>query len=452
MTINDHPSALALAASQGESEESGIVRQHLAVCLLCRVRAGRLRHMTAPGSPSDDAVARILQASAPGPSVLARLTSTHDEGPPCPGELWRVGRDEALLVWVRRVFADTADVVPAVLDIELADQESVVVPAHVTPLGMPLALLTGVRGHVGMPAFLERLGSIDVSAEVQEAIAASRDGRAPQGVDVGLPIESDDDQRVEYRQVIADLLSDLAPSRWPSLIADEDPEPDYDQLCGLLSQELPSRHYGTLVSAVPFRPVLAYGATSLWTCARVAYLDTSVIVAILDGARVEEALLVAALATACLEVVRLEPDADAIAVAGTSSGWPTAVLGVPQLRTAFETPSGGQVPPRLTVEPLPVVDALAKFLDTQVTAWEVTEPTAPKLQNLDFGQLALEAAIEAVNAVAAEGRRARTPAKQEAWTNLADDLGSRIAASIISITTDEAAEAVLDELIERGTP
>jgi hypothetical protein len=170
--------------------------------------------MTALGSPDADAISRILEASTPGPSVLARLTSTHDEGPPRPSELWRVGCDEALLVWVRRVFADAVDVVPVVLDIELADQESVVVPAHATSLGMPLALLTGVRGHVGMPAFLQRLGSVEVAAQVQEVMAATREGRPPQGVDVGLPIESDDDQRVEYRQAIADLLSDLAPSRW----------------------------------------------------------------------------------------------------------------------------------------------------------------------------------------------------------------------------------------------
>jgi hypothetical protein len=451
MNIHDHPSALTLAASQDESEEAAAVREHLAMCLICRVRADRLRHMTAPGSPSDDAIARILQASTPGPTVLARLTTACDDDPPRPGELWRVGRDEALLVWVRRVFAGAADVIPAVLDIELADQESVVVPSHASPMGMPLALLTGVRGHIGMPAFLERLGSIEMSAQVQEVMTASREGRTPDGVDVGLPIESHEDQRVEYRQVVADLLSDLAPSRWPNPASDEPPESDYDELCTLLSQELPGRHHGTKVSAVPFRPVLAYGETSLWTCARVTYLDTSVIVAMLDGAHLEEALLVTALANACLEVVHLEPDADAIAVTGKSSGWPTAVLRVPQLRTAFETPSGGRVPPRLKIEPLPVVDALAKFLDTQVTAWEETEPTAPKIQNLDFEQLALEAAIEAVGAVAAEGNRARIPAKQQAWTNLAEDLGPRIAAIIVSIAAGGPTEAVLDELIERGS-
>jgi hypothetical protein len=173
-------------------------------------------------------------------------------------------------------------------------------------------------------------------------------------------------------------------------------------------------------------------------------------VAILDGANLETALLVTALADACLEVVRLEPDADAIAVSEKSSGWPTAVLGVPELRTAFETPSGHRMPPRLKAEPLYVVDALAKFLDTQVTAWEETEPPVRKIQSLDFEHLALEAAMEAVNAVITEGRRARTPAKQEAWTGLAEDLSSQIAAVIVSIASGDRMETVLDDFIERG--
>jgi hypothetical protein len=36
----------------------------------------------------------------------------------------------------------------------------------------------------------------------------------PDGVQTGPPIESEDDERIEYRQVIADLLGDFAPSRW----------------------------------------------------------------------------------------------------------------------------------------------------------------------------------------------------------------------------------------------
>jgi hypothetical protein len=70
-------------------------------------------------------------------------------------------------------------------------------------------------------------------------------------VDVGLPIEFDQDQRVEYRQVVADLLSDLAPSRWPKSAADEVTESDCSGLCALLSRELPGRHHGTEVSLFP---------------------------------------------------------------------------------------------------------------------------------------------------------------------------------------------------------
>jgi len=451
MSTRDHPSALALAAVQDGSLPSAAVREHLAACLACRVRASRLRHMDSPGNPSDDAVARILEATTPGPEVLARLTSTHDEGPPRPGELWRVGRDEALLVWIRRVLADAVDVIPAVLDIELADQESVIVSVDAIPVGMPLALLTGVRGHVGMPAFLERIGYLDASAQVREVMSATRDGRAPQAVDVGPPIESEDDQRIEYRQVIADLLADLAPSRWTGPIAAPAMGSGSDELLELLSQDLPGRHYAALISAVPLRHVSAYDETSLSTCARVACLDTSVIVAILDGSHLEDALKIGELAGACLEVVLLEPDADAIAVASRSSGWPTVVLRVPQLRTAFETPRGDRIGPRLITEPLPVIDALAKFLDNQVTAWEETEPAASRIQSLNLEQLARQSAAEAVAAVVAEGRRAKTQAKKLAWTNPAEDLGSKIAASIIAIAADEPTEVVLDDLLDRGT-
>ena len=45
-------------------------------------------------------------------------------------------------------------------------------------------------------------------------MSSARAGRAPGGVHTGPPIETEDDQRIEYRQVIADLLADLAPGNW----------------------------------------------------------------------------------------------------------------------------------------------------------------------------------------------------------------------------------------------
>jgi hypothetical protein len=310
-----------------------------------------------------------------------------------------------------------------------------------------------VRGHVGLPAFLERIGFFDASAQVNEAMSAAREGRPPHGIDVGLPIEAQDDQRIEYRQVIADLLADLAPSRWGN---GTDPisgpvSESIDELVELLSQSLPDRHCGVQILPVPNHHVPVDETTSLSTCARVTYLDTSVIVAVIEGASLEDALQIGPLAEACLEIVRLEPDAAAVAVTGWSDDWPTVVLKVPQLRTAFEPPGGAQVAPRLAREPLPAVDALAKFLDSQDTAWEVTEPATSKIENLDFQQLALRSAADAVAEIVMQGHRARTAAKKLAWTNLADDLYSRIAASMTSIALNEPADIILDDLIERGT-
>src|ERR1700744_808339 len=121
MSVYDHPSTLQLAGHEADPA----TRQHLAACVACRVRAARLWHELAPGDPSDDAVTRILAASSPGPAILASFSAERDQGPPRPGEIWRIGRNEPILGWIRQVFSDAIDIIPVVLDVELADQESV---------------------------------------------------------------------------------------------------------------------------------------------------------------------------------------------------------------------------------------------------------------------------------------------------------------------------------------
>ena len=458
MSLYDHPSTLELTAARDDPAAAKAIESHLAACLACRVRAARLWHAELPGDPDEDVVTRILEASSPGPAILASLTGDRDPGPPRPGEIWRIGRDEAILAWVRRVFEDAVDVIPAVLDIELADQESVFVPAESTPLGMPLALLTGVRTHVGMPALLQRIGYVNAFAHVNEAMAAAREGRPPQSIQTGPPIDMEDDQRIEYRQVIADLLSDLVPDRWP-----DDPMPDARQSDGnssgeaadiidILTVEFPVRHSAAQV--LPMAPVESWlgAGTSLYGCARVTYLDTSLIVAVLTGQDIGEAVhSTTVLADACLALARMEPDVTAIAITSGGGDWPAIVLKVADLRTAYEAPSGRKVPPRLAREPLPLVDALAKFLDRQVTAWEVTEPVTAQIAAIDVRDVASQSANEATAETIAAGKRALTEAKRNSWTHLPDDLATRITENISAIMANEPIDDVLDSLIERGT-
>lgn len=211
----DHPGAGVLASELSAAVPDITVARHLSKCLACRVHSARLRHALKPGGPGDDIVERILQASAAGPAVPAGLSSWRSPEQPQPGELWRIGQGEALLAWVRRVLDDEVDVIPAVLDTELADSESVIIPASATELGTRLVLLAGVRGRVGLDAMTHRIGYIDAFAQVQETRMAAREGREPRNTVTGAPVTHPDDPRIYYRHVISDLLADLVPGGWP---------------------------------------------------------------------------------------------------------------------------------------------------------------------------------------------------------------------------------------------
>jgi len=97
-----------------------------------RVRLSRIRRAAGLASASADSLQRIAQATTPLPNVLADVVSNDQHRRPQPNEIWRVGRSEALLVWVRQVFDDgVADVIPLVLDDELAR------PRDRVPTGTP---------------------------------------------------------------------------------------------------------------------------------------------------------------------------------------------------------------------------------------------------------------------------------------------------------------------------
>jgi hypothetical protein len=221
----------------------------------------------------------------------------------------------------------------------------------------------------------------------------------------------------------------------------------------LLAEGLSFRHPGASVLPVPAHQEPLGDSASLFACARVTYLDTSVIVAALAGQSLDRALDAAwSLPEACLNLARLEPDAAAIAIAGADVHWPTVVLKVADLRTAYETPTGRRVAPRLAREPLPVVDAFVKFLDEQTTAWEVTESVSAEIGGVDIRAIAEATASGAVAAVTAQGRRARIDAKKATWTNLPAGLGARIADGITAIMAGATVNDVLDDLVEQGLP
>src|SRR4051812_27370692 len=121
MSANVHPTSSELGIAAREPAQAAATIEHVGSCIACRVRLARIRQSEGFEPPDDDSLQRILAASTPLPEGLGALILADRDGDPQPGEVWRVGRDEALLVWIRKVFDDgVADVIPLVLDVELA--------------------------------------------------------------------------------------------------------------------------------------------------------------------------------------------------------------------------------------------------------------------------------------------------------------------------------------------
>ena len=118
MTANVHPYVQRTAGTLHEPDRAASTLEHLDECLACRVRLSRIRRASSPPTASADSLQRIVEASTPLPEVLAERGLSGRDREPQPNEIWRVGRSEALMVWVRRVFEDgVADVIPLVLDV-----------------------------------------------------------------------------------------------------------------------------------------------------------------------------------------------------------------------------------------------------------------------------------------------------------------------------------------------
>ena len=422
------------------------VAEHLAECVECRIRAARLARAAEVAPPSNSSLSRILASDTRlAPAVVAAATGS-ETATPSTGELWRVGDDDALLVWVRKVFDGSADVMPVVLDVDLADDQTLLLPANATSLGMELGVITSVRGHVHADVFLSQVGDLGdrVTRQVAEVTAASLEGRPPRGVPVGTRVHDPDDQRVEYQQTLADLLADLGPGAWTARkAADEKAGAPGRDLYELVKRDLPLRHRCTVHASLPAVAVLQSGAM-IHAVARVGYADTSIVIALHPAWQSEQ---YADLAAACRRIVRQEPGSTAVAICSGDQNWLTTVVDGVAMRDAYESPSGQLLPPHASTESMHVVDALAKYLDRHVPAWEAVD-AAMKLTTTDLAAAARLSAQAAVAEIVNQGSRAHTPAKKEAWIGLSPATADAIAAMVDRIIAGEPVGEALNRFLE----
>jgi hypothetical protein len=459
MAANAHPSSMELLAALRDAARADVLRVHLEQCVACRVRQSRIqREEGIPDTAGTNSIARIVAASTPLPQVLAGIVTATRHGSPQPNEVWRVGRDEALLVWVRRIFDDgVADVIPVVLDTELADQETVLMEANATPLGVEAAVMVALRTHIDLDAFLNPVGVVDIGKQVNELMTAVEEGRRPSGVAVGPVIRDDDDQRLEYRQALRDLLAELSPSAWQS-------RPDgsaapmgpvahmSDNDTTGIKNELGERLPGVKCFQVPQNRAEVLTSVEATAVLKVTYLDTAVLVVTLCGDNLVEFPDIRAIAGACRQLCQIESDADAAAVALPNKDWQAILLTTAHMREAYQVPGGESAGPTATMRGYSLVETLFKHLDEfAMTSWPFVEPaTATTVGPTNLHKIATHHAQASIERITAQGKRTVQPAKRTAWSSLPGDFEERVARFIIAVANEESLSEALSELTAEG--
>lgn len=439
-----HPTESALlsfARGQVKAPGAASIAAHLDSCLACRVWETRLRHASV--AEADDMVAaRLTAAAQPIPEGLRHALAVPPRGgAPAAGDIWRVGADEALLAWVRRVSGESATVIPVTLDVELADEYTLIIPASESPLGLDLALITTAEGTVDLRAFLQQIAALPVEDQITQLVVARSDGRPPPpGLLTGTPASSGDDERPEYQQLLAGLLAGLSPGALPDA---RQPGPgEVGAGVGRLADTLSVLTWhrpGLEISLLEGGRVVAAGPVhQLAVTALVRDLDAAVLVAVLTGPEPADVLSAPEVARACGGLLMTYQDADDVAVAIPDEDW-TAVVVTPEFASrAVEAPSGRLSGPRVAFQPLPLADALLRHLDARVTRWEHTGRLRFDRDAVDLAALAAAVSRAAVGRAIAEGRRARTPAKKNAYTALGDGAADGIRALIESVAAGES--------------
>jgi hypothetical protein len=195
---------LGLAVGGSDAGLATEVADHLGACLLCRVRLARIRRSGAvPSAPPTG-----IDLPLVSPEVLAVLDDAARPDVVAAGQVWLAGSSRRLLVWVRAVRSDRVVAHPVTLDVEAVDDTALIVDDF-PPLGSPVAVVTSIVGTVPVGRFVSYVGDLDVGDDVERLRAAATAGTAELDLPTGRPIVGLTDERLEFRQLLADDLADL---------------------------------------------------------------------------------------------------------------------------------------------------------------------------------------------------------------------------------------------------
>ena len=442
---DQHPLAVELLAAASFEPGTETIHDHIAGCVSCRAEFDLLVE-EADAGPDNAGIGRILEGAPTLPSALIDADRSADHGEPVPGEVWRIGTaDEALLVWVSNVAGDSARIVPMILDLDMANDVSVYVNADASPLGVDAILLYDLARTVPLSVFLTQVGPLDLLGDVdpgsERLVEAAIIGKT-----FAFPIENPHDVRIEPRLEIEELLETLTtPAPDPHRLADW----DYEYTFEALRTDLRDRIFGSDLRPLQ-RMVFPVAQSHALSClAKVTHLQRSTVIAALSGSHPQTVLNADTLAEPCRELLRLEPDANAVAVVIPVDIWVTALFTSADTNPALTATTGSSVGPTTTYIGHGFVDTMHKFLDGRVTVWEDTETAPTRLTTHDIQDVVHRHATAAVAGVRKTGSRARAP-KNTVWSNLPASTDGAVARFVQALLNDTPVTEALDDLQTPG--
>ncbi len=397
----------------------------------------------AAGDPTDAQLAALVAAAAavtaPEEVRAAVAGADRPDGPPQPGELWRArhpGGGPVTLVWVRSPDRFGVSVVPVSFDVEQADETALIVAGERSPLGLPLALHVGAETVVDPQALVDRLGHLDLATE-----------GAP-----GHRIVSPLDERIEYRQALADRLAALAPHPpSPAAALDDTGSPEWwpvdtpsgwAEVLKAVHQALGEAHPGARISP---RPPATAASEHLSAVAVVAELDAFVLVATADRVLGDDEKLEAA-----RQVLHADQLLNAVCLVEPAAPHLAVVVDRRDVVAAIETPSGRLRPPRQSRPPAPVGAALSKFLDATISPFGRLARTFVEGQAPDPRALAVDVSADAVRTIEASARSFKTEGKRPGYervrrhqasiTRLVEEALNRPDLDVAALLDDETPE------------
>lgn len=361
--------------------------QHLGQCLLCRVHLNRIRRGGLDLGP--DSMPTLTYPEI-APTILAVVDGQHRPATFRPGQLWLAGSSHRMLVWVEAVneTAGMATVLAATLDVDAADHTSLVV--DVPLLGREVAIFASLPGWIPLnrfAAFVDDVDVIDEIVQLQESIeqpiefsdcdagvaAATQPRRRKKPfaqLRVGSRISGGSDERLEFRQMLADQLAELDPENNDDG-DDGDPPSDVSQFDSIvahmrneLAKDVPSRRYGLceVKHIDDFLTASYLSALSVRPVATVHELDCVMLVVASQslhnglGFDPEDAYK-----------LLLDSGASVLAVAEPTRPYLTRMFVRPVLRPAFELPRATERhDPRPLWESRPLIQAVFDYLQGDV--------------------------------------------------------------------------------------